>query len=702
MLRRIPLTVLFLIPAACSSAQDAENTATTSESAVSCKNPTAGMTITANTTLCAGTFNMNTPAGAAAITIGADKVTVTCNQTVLQGPGPSGATAVANVGFNIVGRKTVTLKGCTAKGFQYGAVVKNSSAVTLDTVHLDGNFTDPSAQWVYDAEQGGGVRVENTTSSTIKNSTMTQNWNGIELRGSSTITVTGNKANHVNNVGLVILASNNNTVTSNDFSYAVRGDMSFGAWTFDSAGILLDGGATGNLIQSNNATYGGDGIFLKTHDGPCADGNRIIGNDTSYSPNNCIESWCDHNVFSNNTANYCNYGIWLGASDYLTVTGNTAKNNNTDGMSIQGGSDRHGLIQDNVLQNNGNDGMYLSGMGGDGVLRNSSHLIVQRNTVSGNVANDVYTSYTHGATFASNSLSKAVVTDPNTTAYIDTSVGTFSGATGRTPPTAALATPPATVGMNTPITFDASASKLSASGGTLAFRWLVQSAGEVFASGQEPPVVFGGVSTSKPSVTFTRPGTYDIDVTVTDGFLGALANQSITVLPTGTRVGETASTWTYQCSTVGDTCSTTTFVDETGGMDGTDVHVTTGALFDFAAITPKTKNLALNATSLHYLGFYIKGKNTNDGGWQGGEPYNGVPTIILGGPNGTLTYEPNGAVLVSSDGTTWSYVEVPLAGGNGWTVTNNGGSLSSVNWVEIHANTYGGGFDLWFDTVTFY
>ena len=44
----------------------------------------------------------------------------------------------------------------------------------------------------------------------------------------------------------------------------------------------------------------------------------------------------------------------------------------------------------------------------------------------------------------------------------------------------------------------------------------------------------------------------------------------------------------------------------------------------------------------------------------------------------------------------------PLAGGNGWTVTNAGGSLSQVNWVELHADTWDAGFDIWVDAVSFY
>ena len=97
----------------------------------------------------------------------------------------------------------------------------------------------------------------------------------------------------------------------------------------------------------------------------------------------------------------------------------------------------------------------------------------------------------------------------------------------------------------------------------------------------------------------------------------------------------------------------------------------------------------------------MKAKNANSPTWQ--PPNSGLPIIVLGGPNGTLTYEPS-TVLLPSDGTTWAYIEVPLApaAGSGWTLTNNGGSLSLVNWLEIHADTWGSGFDFWFDTVTFY
>src|SRR5258708_7829156 len=99
--------LLCILPGACGDA--AQESIGTQASALGCTTPTAGMVITASTNLCGGTFSMNTPAGSAAITIGANNVQVTCNGTQLQGPGPVGPGASPNVGFSIVGQRGVTL-----------------------------------------------------------------------------------------------------------------------------------------------------------------------------------------------------------------------------------------------------------------------------------------------------------------------------------------------------------------------------------------------------------------------------------------------------------------------------------------------------------------------------------------------------------------------------------------------------------------
>jgi parallel beta-helix repeat protein len=702
--QRTLLALLCILPAACGDERDPVDTRV---SALTCTTPTNGMVITTSTTLCAGSFPMATAAGGAAITVAANNVQVTCNGTRLVGPGPVGPSVSPNVGFRIVGRSGVTLLGCAANAFQYGAFVQNSSAITLDSTHFDDNYTDPNADWVQDSVQGGGVRLEGVTASTVKNSSFERNWNGIELRGSSGVTVNNDVADHCTNWGALLASSNNNTISNSDFSWTYRGGLSYpnnwyGVDTKDSASIVVDAGSTGNLIQNNNAQYGGDGIFIRAVIGACATGNQVIGNNTSYSPHNGIESWCDGGVFKNNTASFCDYGLWLGASDSVTVTGNTANGNRTDGISTQNGSDRHSVLQDNVLNNNGRAGLFLAGGNyqnsnpptNDGQVWNSSQLMVQRNTFSGNAFYDVYLGLSRLVTLASNNATPSkVFAEPGTTAVI-TTLGSFSGAAGRTPPTAALANP-GTPRIGVATTFDASASHLSASGGTLAYTWLIQSGGEKFAGGL-PPLLFGGAAGNKKTFTFTTPGFYDVDVNVTDGFLGSIASASFPVAPGGVRIGQTAAIWGYQCQP-GDTgCASTTFVDDPAGLEGTAVHMTTGAAFDFAMLTPAAKNLNLNASGYTKLGFFLKANDPSPIGWQAG------PVIVLASPGGTITYTPSTILLPTSSVAGWIFVEVPLAGGNGWTRTNSGGSLSQVNWVELHADTWDAGFDIWVDAVSFY
>lgn len=678
-------------------------------SGVACTAPTAGMVLTSNTTLCAGTYPMNVAAGAAAITVGANNVKVTCNGTVIQGSGAIGPTENPNEGFLIDGRSGVTIQGCTAKSFRYGAVVRGSSNTTLDGVHLDDNFTDPAAGWTQDSVQGGGIRLENSSGTVVKNSSFARNWNGIELRGASSSSITGNVADHCSNTGATLVASNGNTLKSNDFSWGIRGDgltyptVWYGADTRDSAGIIVDAGSSQNVIESNDVRYGGDGVFLRSVIGACAENNRIVNNDTSYSPNNAIESWCDGNEFTGNIASFSNYGLWLGGSDRAKVIGNTVDSSRTDGISVQIGEDRHSVFQDNVIKNSGRVGLLLTGreyQAWDPLtnwspnLANSSHLVVQRNTFTNNAVYDVFTTSTRSLVLASNCLTPSKL-NLSTETEVTASFGTCNGATGRTPPNAVLADP-GNVNRGASVTLNASGSSPSPSGGTLSYTWLVQSAGTRFASGQLPALVSGGSGGATRTVTFPEPGFYDVDVTVGDGFLASLATRTVAVAPAGVRVGELASQWTYVCVDQPD--CVTTFADDPAGVSGTAVHAVTTAAFDFSMIAPAAKNLGLNASSSTKLGFFIKAKNVNSYGWQGNFPF-----VVLGSPAGIIQYAP-AANLLPTQPTEWLYVEIPLnpAADSGWTRTDAGGSLAQVNWIELHADTWDSGFELWVDAVTFY
>jgi parallel beta-helix repeat protein len=303
---------------------------------------------------------------------------------------------------------------------------------------------------------------------------------------------------------------------------------------------LLDEGSSSNTMDSNTAQYGGDGIFLRALDGACGSGNLVLNNQTSFSPNNSVESWCPGNVFQGNTATQSHYGFWLGGSDQSIVKSNIASNNVVDGISIQHGPDRHSMLQDNIIQNNGRNGLLLSGNryeAGDftdpqePIPWNSSQIVVQRNTFGGNAFSDLFTTFIRLVTQASNCGLATQYSEASDTTLVTQTLGSCSGGIGRTPPTAKLASPNGTIHTGTPATFDASHSALGPSGGTLHFTWLVQLAGSNWGTATLPNAVLAQVGTAQQTVVFPAAGSYDVDVTVDDGFLAAEAFTTVTVAP---------------------------------------------------------------------------------------------------------------------------------------------------------------------------
>ena len=469
-----------------------------------CTEPTHGMVIDSDTTLCAGTFLMDAAAGSAAIEVGAADVTLTCLGTILEGSGTSMHPEEPSVGIRVGPLDGVTVEGCGARGYGHGFAALGATNLTLTDVHFDDNFTDPSADWLGDVH-GGGILLDGASGGTVQQSTFSNNWNGIELRDARDFVIADNLADHCSNTGAILVNAHDNEVSGNDFSWAIRGDLTYpdnwyGIDTKDSAGIIVEDRSSNNQILDNDFTYGGNGVFVRDLYGLCPQDNLIAGNDASFSPHNGIECWCDHNTIESNTSDASNFGIWTGGGDYLVIRGNTILNSRVDGISIQIGEDRHTLIEDNEVSGSGRVGILLSGREYQewhpltywaANVANSSHIVLQRNELFSNVSADVFVTSTRLLVMAANC-------SPNHDGYIfdqevevTKEMGNCGTALDHVAPTAVLADPgPATPGE--PLTLDASGSTPSEGGDPLAFTWLVQPAGTRFVGGVLPPFVLGG------------------------------------------------------------------------------------------------------------------------------------------------------------------------------------------------------------------
>jgi parallel beta-helix repeat protein len=674
------------------------------------------MNITANTRLCNGIYPVSTATSPSAVTIGASGVTLTCDGTNLVSLSGISNISNPNSAIGITGHNNVTVTGCNASGFRYGAMVKQASGVTFNNVSFSNNYDGLSDGTFI---QGGGINFTNVTSSAIENSRFSNNWNGIELVSSSSITVVGNTANDCFNTGAALFATSNSQILTNTFVDDVQGvsipfnpndpGAWYGAGTNDSAAILLEAGSNGNFIAYNNATQGGDGIFIRAILGPCSVHNNVVANDGSFSPNNAFECWCPDNVFDSNTANNSNFGIWVGGSDRAKITNNTVNNNMVDGISLQNGWGRHVLIDGNTINNAGRYGLFVSAYNcqggscinpGTGPSSNESQYLVQRNTISSNVAGyfgDMYFGDALGVQRASN-CANITVDAGYTTEF--SPIGTCNGANGRVPPTAVVATlSPVTAGAT--VTLDGSKSTPGVPGATLLYNWLVNPAGPVVLASPAPTPLFDQPGSAKQAVTFPHPGMFDVDLTVTDFYVGGQTYTQLAVFPAGHAVGATANTWT--CTG----CPGSPSDDTTAGLGGDAVKFVTDINGMATIVTPATGALAYNAGAASHLGFFVKTVDQDDGGLPSSGPATPVITLTTNG-SGTLVYTP---VQSFADNVDWTYVEVPLVAppaSSGWSLSNNGGSLTKVDSVQIVLNGQGWAKTLfapvtfWVQAVTFY
>ncbi|MBI2892768.1 MAG: right-handed parallel beta-helix repeat-containing protein [Deltaproteobacteria bacterium] len=679
---------------------------------VECVPVVAGMEIDGDTVLCGGEVRLEDPgAPEGAVRIVADDVEVRCLETSLVSASPNGVDDPVTYGFVIEGVRGVVLEGCAAQGFRYGAMLRDAAAVTIRDCDFSANFTDPSLGWVFDSVQGGGLRLERVRDSVIEDNALGANWNGIELRDSHRNTIVRNAAAGCSNTGGFLLGSNENAISDNDMSYGIRGDglefplSWYGIDTRDSASLLVDGGSSGNRIEGNDLRYGGDGLFLRSVYGACPEWNVAIGNDTSFSPHNAIENWCDHNDFIDNEASESNYGLWLGGGDSMLVSGNRAIGSRVDGISIQIGESRHDVIEGNTIEGSGRVGLLLTGrevQEWDPLdrfadrLANSSHDLISRNRFANNADGDIYVFSVRDVTLASNCGEDGGEPDVRLGPEAD-GVRTIGGCDERAddePPAAVLEAGPITLG--SPVLLDGSGSS-DPDGDDLSFVLTVTPDRTSFSPAELPDPIATAVE-RQMEVLLEAPGIFEANLTVDDGTLAALASTLLFVAPAGPELTEgNAASWGTECAK----CPSTMVADdgETRAVGASSVRFETDAPFDFSAFHPIGRDAEWDLSAVPYISLFVRTHNPNAGGWQGQ-----FPVVVLRDPaGGSMTLTPGTDQLRPAEGR-WVYVRVPLADpeGSGWLVDDDGLDRTAVSSLEVHADTWDWQpYTIWFDGLAF-
>jgi hypothetical protein len=152
----------------------------------------------------------------------------------------------------------------------------------------------------------------------------------------------------------------------------------------------------------------------------------------------------------------------------------------------------------------------------------------------------------------------------------------------------------------------------------------------------------------------------------------------------------------WQCSAVNGTCDV--FDETTQKLSGVkSIKYITDSGYD-TQVSYATTSGTLNIGSQKYLTFWVYAVNTND------NPIfeTNSPIIYLKDKAGnSIKYQPGQSVLDQAVGK-WTQFIIPLDGDGIWQKTTNGTlALSDVNKIEIHADTWGYGFNLFFDGLGF-
>ena len=273
------------------------------------------------------------------------------------------------------------------KGYFYAVCIRNSSNITINNNVFSNNKVD-SIGWIWIKDgaalaHGGGVFIDKSSSINLYDNTMQYQNDGIALYYCDNITIYDNNLSWNTGFGIIMFYTDTCYVHHNNCSYTDRiNDPS------DCAALLMYV-SNNNIIEYNDLTYSGDGVFLTNYLDNAPSNNYIAYNDCSYSPHNAIEAtFANGNIFKHNICNYSNYGFWLGFSYNTLVDSNEISHNS--GLDADGGGGiaiergYNNVFTNNTIKNNSN-GIKLFERNQIPPYNNTSHdYLIENNIFYGN------------------------------------------------------------------------------------------------------------------------------------------------------------------------------------------------------------------------------------------------------------------------------------------------------------------------------
>ena len=124
------------------------------------------------------------------------------------------------------------------------------------------------------------------------------------------------------------------------------------------------------------------------------------------------------------------------------------------------------------------------------------------------------------------------------------------------------------------------------------------------------------------------------------------------------------------------------------------IRFDTASGFDTGVTYPAAGNAHWDLSHKDSIFFWAYALNTNGGGFQGYQPI-----VVLKSSGGDVIYTPNDLDMPIG---VWTLYQIPIAGGSHWTESfTDFPTLTDVNQVEIHQDTWGAGFTVYYDGFGF-
>jgi parallel beta-helix repeat protein len=602
------------------------------------------------------------------------------------------ARAFTGVGIEARGVHGVTLRGVTVRGFRIGVRVSDADDWTIEDCDASDNFHDPDFGWG-EQEPGGGFVLTGVRRVTLRGNRANRNWDACSLLRCDDGTFERNDFSHASNTCLKLWNSSRNTVQDNDLSWGLRiapGETH----ARDSTCVLIESGSDDNRFLRNDATHGGDGIFLRVLNGWTSRRNLFKGNDVSWANNNGFEAWSPDNTYVSNVANHCSYGFWLGASERTTLIDNEAGFNGRPdgfhnapesfghgGIVFVNGPSSHTSLLANDCHDNAGGGIVLRGdVATQGAAWKAFHALLVDNTLERNRWG-VY-------------LEHADWIDIGTNHFADNGEGEVHDAGGVTN----LGHCPRTERQ----CFDLVPSLQAPARAVRAGERVLLSVGARYGGEEEPDLTArwdlrDGTRSTELSFehAWERPGRYSVGVTVRNASASRVATTDILVVDDAPELGaEGAAAW---CLADGAGASRAAFADDSDALVGAacvHAHIEPYDGGRVALLFPASRALGLPLAGRSVLRVWLRVLDPGIPSWQGGNP---VLTLHASASRWrrltpTRDWLGNPARIEGRDG--WNLIEVPLSGDAVWQVEESGAArdeatLDTLNWLVLGVDSWG-------------